>query len=281
VAQSYRKDFWERPPDYIEVFCEKDAMSGVLEPVTEKYDVHILPIRGDCSETLCQRIGMEWRRITKHIYCYYFGDHDPKGFTIEKSFRRRVEGYAEKPVTWIRLAVTQADYDNESILGFDLKENPKTRSVWQPYKDQFGTRCIEVDAIPATEIRRRLVEAIESHIDQREWEILQLIEAEEKKDLLDVIRGLGTIESPAAYEIQLDTRYPPDGDPIWNAEYEAAVTECEQHSKRIEQRCVELGIGTRFRPSLHPLTGLTARNSFLRSCGPNGAGSRMRRSMKN
>ena len=55
----------------------------------------------------------------------------------------------------------------------------------------------------------------------------------------------------AAYEIQLETHYPPDGDPVWNAEYNAALAECEQHSKRIEQRCIELGIGTRFRPKLH------------------------------
>jgi hypothetical protein len=191
VAKAYRKDFWERQPIYLEVFCEKDAMSGVIEPVTEKYDVHILPIRGDCSETLCQRIGMEWRQITKPIYCYYFGDHDPKGFTIERSFRRRVEGYAEKTIIWIRLGVTQADYENESILGFELKKNPKTRSVWEPYQDLFGDRCVEVDAIPASEIRRRLDEAIQSHIDQHEWETLQLIEAEEKKDLFAKICDLG------------------------------------------------------------------------------------------
>jgi len=43
----------------------------------------------DCSETLCQLIGAEWKQIQKPIYAYYFGDHDPKGFTIERSFRKR------------------------------------------------------------------------------------------------------------------------------------------------------------------------------------------------
>jgi hypothetical protein len=59
-------------------------------------------------------------------------------------------------------------------------------------------------------------------------------------------------ELKAAFEIQLDTRYPPDGDPLWIAEYEAAVRECQVHIDRIEQRCNELGIGTRYRPHLHP-----------------------------
>lgn len=55
----------------------------------------------------------------------------------------------------------------------------------------------------------------------------------------------------AAYEIQLNTIYPPDGDPVWNAEYNAAVKACEPHIKRIEERCDELRLGTRFRPRLH------------------------------
>jgi hypothetical protein len=166
-------------------------MAGVLEPVTEQYDIHLLPIRGDCSETLCQLIGMQWRQISKPIFAYYFGDHDPKGFTIERSFRKRIEGYAEKHVAWIRLGVTQEDFENEEILGFELKKNPKSTAVWQPYYEQYGDRCIEVDAIAANESRRRLEAAIQSHIDQHEWETLQLIEAEEKKDLFAQIRTLG------------------------------------------------------------------------------------------
>src|SRR5260370_12961028 len=59
-------------------------------------------------------------------------------------------------------------------------------------------------------------------------------------------------ELKAAYEIQLDTTYPPSGDPVWMAEYQAAVKECERHIKRIDKRCDELGIGHRFRPSLNP-----------------------------
>jgi hypothetical protein len=193
VAQAYRKDFWERQPHYIEGFCEKDAMAGVLEPVTEQYDIHLLPIRGDCSETLCQLIGTQWKQIIKPIFAYYFGDHDPKGFTIERSFRKRIEGYAEKTITWIRLSVTAADFENEDILGFPVKrdKNGAIPPASRAYVEQFGERCIEVDAISANESRRRLEEAILSHVDRHEWETLRLIEAEEKQDLLSKIRTLG------------------------------------------------------------------------------------------
>jgi hypothetical protein len=56
----------------------------------------------------------------------------------------------------------------------------------------------------------------------------------------------------AAYEIQLNTLYPPSGDPLWNAEYQAALAEWKPRAARIEARAIELGIGTRFRPRLIP-----------------------------
>src|ERR1700738_3991535 len=43
----------------------------------------------------------------------------------------------------------------------------------------------------------------------------------------------------AAFEIQLNTTYPPSGDPVWLAEYEAAIKACEPHIERIEQRSIE------------------------------------------
>src|SRR5262249_44679834 len=41
AALCYRLDLWERQTDYIEFFVEKDAMGGIIEPVTEEFDVHL------------------------------------------------------------------------------------------------------------------------------------------------------------------------------------------------------------------------------------------------
>ena len=49
AARSYRLDLWSRQDDYIEFFVEKDAMAGVLEPVTYEFDVHLNVIRGQVS----------------------------------------------------------------------------------------------------------------------------------------------------------------------------------------------------------------------------------------
>jgi hypothetical protein len=183
VAQAYRKDLWERQPVCVEFFVEKDAMAGVIEPITESYDVSLNVIRGNCSETFVYRVAEIWQRITKPILAYYLGDHDPNGLKIEIDLRRRLENFVDDPFGWKRLAVTSFDFANPDLLGFSVKRNGAASS-WQPYLDQYGDRCVEVDAIPAAEIRRRVQTAIQYHINQHEWQTLQLIETEEKRDLL-------------------------------------------------------------------------------------------------
>ena len=42
----YRRDLWEAMPVYVEVWCEKDALAGVLLEETEVYDVPLMVARG-------------------------------------------------------------------------------------------------------------------------------------------------------------------------------------------------------------------------------------------
>ncbi len=197
VAHAYRKDLWERQKDYVVVFTEKDAMSGVIRPVTHEYDVQLNPIRGDISETFVWSIAEEWKEIQKPIYAYYLGDHDPKGFSIEANLRKRLLGFCGRDdITWIRLAITEDDFHSD-LLGFPIKLDKRglIPSYAQAYHRQYGDRCVEVDAIPAPEIRERVREAIESHINQREWKFLKAQEAREKQNVFHLVKQIGEGDS--------------------------------------------------------------------------------------
>ncbi len=189
VAHAYRKDLWERQEDYIEVFVEKDAMSGVIKPITHEYDIRLNPIRGYSSETFLWGIAEEWRKIEKPIHVYYLGDHDPSGLKIETDLKRRLEGFCGFGVEWERLAVTEDDF-NSDLLGFPVKRND-AQAKWRPYLEKHGDRCVEVDAIPAPEIRDRVRAAIESHIDSGEWAFLKEQEAREKDNVFHLVKRLG------------------------------------------------------------------------------------------
>jgi hypothetical protein len=55
----------------------------------------------------------------------------------------------------------------------------------------------------------------------------------------------------AEFEVQLDTRYPASGDPVWEEELAGLRAEWQKRQARVDKRCVERGIPERFRPHLY------------------------------
>jgi hypothetical protein len=167
---------------------------GVIEPVTEEYDVSLNPIRGQISETFAWNIAELWKRIDKPIYIYYLGDHDPSGLLIESTLRKNLEQFSGRDLHWKRLAVTSEDFANPKIIGFPVKkkkDSKKSEAKWKPYVERYGDRCVEVDAISANDIRDRVRATIKAHIDPYEWKRLKEAEELERASVLEVIKSLG------------------------------------------------------------------------------------------
>ena len=51
TARLYRKNLWRDAEDYVEIWIEKDALAGVIYPITSSYDVPLMVTRGFSSET--------------------------------------------------------------------------------------------------------------------------------------------------------------------------------------------------------------------------------------
>lgn len=82
--------------NYIEVWVEKDALSGVLKRVTKKYHVPILVNRGYSSVTAMhdsyQRFYDALRRNQK-VIILYLGDHDPSGIDMIRDIKKRISEF--------------------------------------------------------------------------------------------------------------------------------------------------------------------------------------------
>jgi len=189
MQRTYRKSLWGSQPAYVEILCEKDAIAGTLYRTTYDYDVPLRVCRGYSSVSFAGEIADEWSRIGKPIQAYYVGDFDPSGFDIERDLREKLARYSGKPFAWTRLAVVQADFKRFKLLPLAVKPSD-TRAV--AFLNEHGGRCAEVDALPATELRRRVKAAIESHIDKAQWERLQKVEEVEKQTLADFTARLRT-----------------------------------------------------------------------------------------
>jgi hypothetical protein len=49
TAQLYRKNLWAEAKSYVEIWLEKDALAGVVLPITALYDVRLMVARGYAS----------------------------------------------------------------------------------------------------------------------------------------------------------------------------------------------------------------------------------------
>jgi len=188
VRDSYRKDFWSSLPEYVHVFCEKDAIAGTLSPVTREFDVPLSPIRGYVSLSYANEIAEQWSRIDKPIFAYYVGDFDPSGFDLERDLKDKLGRYSESDFTWCRLGVNAEDFNEFDLISLTPK---KTDRRCQSFIDKHGTQCTELDAIPANALRQRIREAIEAHIPNEEWERLLTVEQAERETFERVMDSFG------------------------------------------------------------------------------------------
>jgi hypothetical protein len=206
VREAYRKDFWASLDHHVEIFVEKDAVAGTIQPVTEEYDIRLRICRGYSSISFAGEIADLWARIEKPIFAYYLGDFDPSGFDLERDLREKLERYSGKHIWqwggcelprnlladcsqkmfWRRLAVTAEDFEDFDLVRLPVKEKDRRCAA---FVREHGRDCAEVDALPPSELRRRVQEAIEEHIDPDRWERLRQIEQLEQETLQQMVDG--------------------------------------------------------------------------------------------
>jgi hypothetical protein len=177
-AKSYRRNLWTSMPVYVEVWCEKDALAGVLMEETEVYDVPLMVAKGYSSITFLHSAAQAIQARGKPAYIYHFGDLDPSGVDaarhVDESLRRYAPG-AE--IHFERPAVTR-----QQVEEWNLPTRPTKQTDTRAKK--FGNATsVELDAIPAQKLRQIVRECIERHVDQDQLKILKVAE-ESERDLL-------------------------------------------------------------------------------------------------
>ena len=197
VRDAYRKDFWSHLPAYVHVFCEKDAMTGVIEPVTREYDVALSPVRGYISDSYVHSIGKRWGRIRKPIMALYLGDFDPSGFDLERSLREKLRHHAGRDFDWVRLGLNARDFQEHALIPLGLKKKKDgsyADSRAAKFIQQHGYECAEIDALDPNVIRQRVRVAVTEHIPEGEWERLQEVERLERESWEQTLGTFGNLD---------------------------------------------------------------------------------------
>lgn len=171
AADTYRRDIWQHQPSYVEVWLEKDALAGVLYDVTAEWGVPLMVSRGYSSVSFLYEAAETIKRQDTAAHLYLFTDRDRSGDDIAASIEASLTDLApDSEIFCHRAAVTE-----EQVRELDLPTRPPKREGDPP--------AVELDAIPANELRRICRERIERHIDPDRLRRIRNVEAQERETL--------------------------------------------------------------------------------------------------
>jgi hypothetical protein len=170
VKRGYHRDYWQDQPVHVEIWTEKDAITGSIMPVQDELGVPIRPCRGYNSTTVAMEMAGRLASISKKKIVFYLGDHDGSGHApvtgIQDELKSRVLRYGSGPFELKRLAILPEDIQKFNLPPQRVKDSDP-RAV--AFRRKFGTKTVELDALPPTVLRRRLTVAIKRVMDRRRW----------------------------------------------------------------------------------------------------------------
>jgi len=190
ALSGYYRDPWqdEAQDHYVEVWLEKDALSGIFSDVLGSYRVTLNVGRGYDGWTSIKRAAdryhwreEEWGRDTTALY---FGDFDPSGEDMHRSLIERLGELGAEPEV-IKVALT---HDDARSLPGDVTKADDSRAA--AFVAKYGDLAVELDALPVEELHRRIRSSIEERINMDALRESRRIEGEQRKEMRELAEEL-------------------------------------------------------------------------------------------
>ncbi len=200
LKQRHVRRFWDTQSCYVEVWVEKDALSGVIANAVSQLNTIVAPSRGYSSYSYLKDAAERISRYSsnKTAIILHFGDHDPSGLDMSRDLQERFDKYSRGgSVDVRRIALTF-----EQVKHYKLIPNPTKladpRSAG--YVVRYGKQCWELDAIEPNELVRICRDAVKGNIrDQAKWDGLAAKDKRERGYLMDELYALeGRYENEAS-----------------------------------------------------------------------------------
>ncbi len=180
TARLYRKSLWSHADCYVEVWLEKDALSGVVLPVTAAYDVPLMVARGYASLSFLHSAAEHIADLDVPTFIYHLGDYDPSGVNAGEKIEETLRELAPNAEIYFeRLAVTP-----EQIIEWNLPTRPT--KMTDTRAKRHGDISVELDAIDPNMLRELVRKAIERHLPADELAVLKAAEESEREHFIEL-----------------------------------------------------------------------------------------------
>jgi hypothetical protein len=187
TVRCYRRDLWAKQSAHVEIWGEKDAISGILYREADTFGVKVFTCRGFASLSALYSAANTFKQAVangKEVFIYYFGDHDPSGLAIDRAAVESFRDDFSVEVKLTRAAITPQQIKKHRLPTRPVKKTDTRAGGWQG-------GCVEVDTMPPAVLKKLVRDCITKHIEPHEWEQTQLIEEAERETLRQFAANLG------------------------------------------------------------------------------------------
>jgi hypothetical protein len=180
---------------YVEVWVEKDALSGVLSRVTRKYHVPILVCRGYSSASAMHDSFKRFKRACnngQNIVILYVGDFDPSGEDMVRDIEDRITEFADGVDLDFNFQIDKIALTMKQIKQYKPPPNPAKVSDprAKDYIAKHGDKSWEVDALKPEVLHALVEDNIIDLIDLSKYNAILQDEEKGKKKLATLKKHL-------------------------------------------------------------------------------------------
>lgn len=155
-------DVWRGQANRIEVWVEKDGLFEFAKSICEQYRVPVYVNKGFASVTVIEEAAKRYG-TGEGWTILYCGDFDPSGLEIQSVLLDSLSSHQSRP-TIVRVGLTYEDtFSLSAEAGVDLKKGDSRTKKFQ--QDYPNTKGYEIEALTVTELRQRIIKAIERYVD--------------------------------------------------------------------------------------------------------------------
>jgi 5S rRNA maturation endonuclease (ribonuclease M5) len=186
VKSAYRKDVWASQENYIVVWVEKDALSGIFQRIVNAYGVTLIVGRGYNSWSVKKELADMFRAYGKEPVILYFGDFDPSGEDIYRDIEESF-GFFQTSLKKIeKVSLTKNDIDKYNLpADFAKKSDTRTKK----FIAKNGDMSVELDALPVDILREKIKNGIEKYLDMEKFKITLGEQSQEQQRIQEFLKG--------------------------------------------------------------------------------------------
>lgn len=184
AINQFRLPRWEGQENHVELWVEKQALAGVLEPVAHRHHITLQVNKGYSSQSAMYDSAIRFRASQKPGILLYLGDHDPSGEDMVRDVRDRLAMFGAR-VRVKKVALTMAQVEEHNPPPNPAKISD---SRAQGYIARHGDESWEVDALDPHTLVKLIETEIKRVVDQK---LLAKVLKEEAEQRLRVREALG------------------------------------------------------------------------------------------